>query len=287
MNSFRFRARNGLRPFNTYTLNPSSILSRGLVRVYPHQGELVKLGFVPTPGTMVWRVSGLPPVFPCPDLGGTAIGSPASLGYNVDTVDDIVGITGSNGTFSTWMYPFLDFSNNGFDQYFAGQNGGTTNGFEIRRYVDGNYYCGFFNSSPYRVVVTVTASNWRQYEWQLLTITWVDGVGSILYHNGVQIGSQAGLVLGTPPSTLGIGANDGGATAPSFQGSQTNICIWNRALSPQEVYALYAMPTRFSMYNYPQSPLNWAVGSAPVTSRRILPIQVTKIPNHQDRNLFE
>ncbi|KKU74066.1 MAG: hypothetical protein UX99_C0023G0003 [Candidatus Amesbacteria bacterium GW2011_GWB1_47_26] len=177
----------------------------------------------------------------CPSTTGP---DPASAkfgnGGNFDGSNDYIDISTSfsvpslEGTSSVWVYPT---SATGYDILSAGV---TTNDFRLSPV---NNLYGFFISSEYRVsYATDPALN----TWTLVTLTWDQKAGSILYFNGERVASNS-----SPPPTfnqtgLKIGSNTAGGEV--ITGKEDEVRFYNRALSPAEVSALY---------NWAPGPVGW------------------------------
>jgi hypothetical protein len=78
--------------------------------------------------------------------------------------------------------------------------------------------------------------------WYFIVAT-ISGTSKKLYINGVLDNSGTGSAIGANGVELTIGAkkNSGGAYFEPFNGSMDEVRIYNRALTPSEVWQLYIM----------------------------------------------
>jgi uncharacterized membrane protein YgcG len=114
------------------------------------------------------------------------------------------------------------------------------------------------------VVATPTLSNNR---WYHLTVTYngVAGVtGREIYLDGVkQSATHTGnsAVLAVDNNTLNLGGFSGTSSTYMFSGSIANFRLFNRALTSDEIYQLYAYQKEYFGHRYQQhDPQGWAFG---------------------------
>lgn len=161
--------------------------------------------------------------------------------------------TGQNITVSVWMYASIlgtirrglvanSYNYSGRNGWFLCTAGGSTNN-------------TFFFSVGQDVAVRVAAANTLAINtWYNLTATCVNGGEMILlYRNGEPIQSYAGSTLSAGTITytrpqFNIGYRDIGGTTDPFTGNISNVMIYTKALSPDEVRQNYeATKGRFGL----------------------------------------
>lgn len=158
------------------------------------------------------------------------------------------GISFSSGTIAWSLYPTFAF-NDGVQHFIWGEatNPISTPEFTCQKYSDNNWYVGWNNATgDFRVILAASSSNLTQNTWQHYAFTWGAG-GSILYRNGLVIGTK-----GTVPTTTAPGNSFGWLCAKATtligcsSGSQIGYgLIWLRAITQKEVFAIYKNPYSF------------------------------------------
>lgn len=255
------------RPGGSVVLNRASAQADGLVRLWPLNGDRRQLVGEMSVTTPTFGGSGAAKFRPV-SLGGLAF-DPSVASGAFDTGDQIQNLCpSSSGTIAVWIFPLRAF-NNGADEFILSQNGGTTNGLELRRYGPfTQWFGGFYNGSDMRAQPTATAANWLQNMWQLITLTWVTGATAILYNNGLDLGNHSvTLTAGSPTGNLAIAGSAPADTTTNFSGYIAHTAIWNRALNPAQVWQLYDPATRWDLYWTPSSRVFFNLGgAAPATA---------------------
>jgi hypothetical protein len=152
---------------------------------------------------------------------------------------------GANGAGSYALRFMPGFSpTDSASHFMAGAaNVGETIELVFRKYSDNNIYAGWFNGTESRVALAATAANMTQNVWQDYVLTWSQS-GSILYRNGVSIGSTVTAAknadISIAWSWLAELNQIGGS---SIAGSKIEWgYLWSRALTPAEVQRLYVNP---------------------------------------------
>jgi len=115
--------------------------------------------------------------------------------------------------------------------------GGANFGAQV--YADNSWYVGWEVTAGQRVILTASATNWVQNEWNHYVFTW-GATGSVLYHQGASIGSN-----GTSPTVNDIAADFTLGRYP-YTGSlplggfvDDYRLYLGRALSAGQAYSLY------------------------------------------------
>ena len=145
-------------------------------------------------------------------------------------------------SFSLWFKPNSLTAGSGDALFYVGATSGSS-----------NYKCELFMESD-RINYTFGGNNFQAYptiengKWYHITVTY-NGVGGQsgreIYLNNVKLNathSANGGALNLPNGTLEIGryTPDGSATTSAFDGSIANFRLFNRVLTPDEIYQLYA-----------------------------------------------
>lgn len=148
-----------------------------------------------------------------------------------------------NTTVSSWIYPFRGATTieRGF-LWSVAKSGLPTFDFQI--FTDNNIYVGWFASgNDRRIVVSKTSAGWTQNQWQLFTFVSSPSFGSLLYRNGIQVGSNsnANFVAGFTTETFQIGSNTVVSASSAFFGRIAETTIHNRALTTSEIATIYRL----------------------------------------------
>lgn len=137
----------------------------------------------------------------------------------------------TEGTICMWEYSNIPFNSGTADQLI-----GATTFSEIQwlKFTDGNLYFGSFNNGG-RIILTASAANWPFHQWTQYCETYsISGSLMVLYINGVQVGSTNSFIDATGgPLWIGHGVEG------YHNGMLSDFRIYNRALSAQEIRALY------------------------------------------------
>lgn len=218
----------------------SQPFARGLVGYWPLTERAgtprdVVSGTLATLNGMVWGAG----------KSGAALHCPGAGAYLVTNV--LGSFAPAQG--SVWWRMMPGFAwNDGAEHYFWGSinTGMATPEFSAQKYSDNNWYVGWSTGADYRVTLAASAANLTQGVPQDYVFTW-GAAGSVLYRNGVVIGS-----MGTAPSPSPTGnsfawATEHGSSAEATANLGTGSTVeWggvhNRALSAAEVRALYVAP---------------------------------------------
>ena len=160
-----------------------------------------------------------------------------------DSFDTGLRLNSSSGTVVFRVYPTAAYNSATIEMLWGTAKSDYTAEFSCQKYSDGNLYFGWYSGGvDGRVIVVASSGNWTQNQWQTYALAWASG-GSVLYRNGVQIGSTA-----TAPAIAAIPANiallnRGGAGVALTSGTKiSDWMVYNRVLSAGEVAALYAQP---------------------------------------------
>lgn len=141
----------------------------------------------------------------------------------------------TTGTFAAWLRPTRAW-NSGISE--TPWRFGAGNVFDFTKFADNKLYAGFLNGgTDYRANVTAL-SNWLPYAWQHFAVTWTSGGATTLYRNGAAIGSTADTNSTLVAGTLRVGSSD--TQTLGFSGMIDDVRIYSRALSADDVAALYA-----------------------------------------------
>lgn len=138
-------------------------------------------------------------------------------------------IPSQTGTVSAWVYPVETGGS-----YDILSSGTSSNDF---RFAPVNNVYGFYISSEYRVsYATDPVAN----AWTMVTLTWDQTNGSILYFNGKQVASNSNPPPAYTQTGLKIASNpDGGGDY--LEGRVDDVRAYNRALSSEDVAKLYQL----------------------------------------------
>lgn len=165
---------------------------------------------------------------------GTFVGSPiwvagkygGGLQGNNSGFNAAFNFAPTNFTVAFWIYPqVLSNWNNGI-----GTNGGYWNGFTICTSAAGEVYVGTDIGTR---IGPVSNGIYVVNQWIHIVFTYNAGVGT-LYKNGVVIASKSGM---TAPATWN---NFGYSSTYPLQAILDEVCIYSRALSQDDVTALYS-----------------------------------------------
>lgn len=140
------------------------------------------------------------------------------------TIPNSTQIPSQNGSLSAWVYPIE--AGGGYD--IAG-GGAAANDFRIS---PANNLYGFYIGGEYRVSYSTDPT---QNTWTLVTLTWDQTNGSILYYDGAIVASNS-----TPPPAFNqTGFQLGAFSSSDLQGRLDDVRLYDRALSAEEVAKLY------------------------------------------------
>ena len=164
-------------------------------------------------------------------------------GSTSNIATSLTNLNFSSGTISWWMKPAAAYNTSALRGIWGQMtSGNTTPEFSCQVFVDNNWYCGWNGASDTRVTFSAAAVNYPLNTWAFYTLVWT-GSGTTLYQNGVSIGTN-----GTAPAVSNIAnafvlGRQGSAAGNFFPGAIDDFRIYNRALSPTEVQALYHLGT--------------------------------------------
>jgi hypothetical protein len=157
-----------------------------------------------------------------------------------DSVDDYIDTAFSPSTLAPsqmtaclWAKPLRAFNSSQGDWLMHTAAGSSF--FQMGHHTDNQLYFGFGNG---RVIVSASATNWVQNQWQYYCMTW-DGLTVTALRNGSVIGTPTARTVNSSNTELRFGIQ--ALAAVHFSGSLDDVRIYNRALSPDEVKALYNM----------------------------------------------
>lgn len=155
-------------------------------------------------------------------------------------------------------------TNGAISKGWGANSGGNIPELAFTKWSDNNCYIGWITLGNDARIVIAASSVITQAVWQFFVLTW-NATGSILYRNGVQIGSHSGgPSVQTLPNNFGwMGTAGDGAHAGMPTGSLWDYgAMWNRALSATEVSQLSAEP-----YSLVATPPWWRrLASPPATT---------------------
>jgi len=144
----------------------------------------------------------------------------------------------TTGTVAFWCRPARAY-NSGVSEVLFNHGGSTV--LHAQHWTDNHLYIGFLNGTDYRVNVTLSAATWAQNTWQHYALTWVANGNTSFYRNSSAVGSPVGSTNSTLiAGTLRVGSND--VQAAGFSGTIDDVRIYSRALSADDVAALYQYP---------------------------------------------
>ena len=230
---------------NATTAKPRGPLFAGLTDFFTCQGRLNSRA-----GRHLVEQSSLTPLVSFP-FGGVALQTDATHYLKATPPPHLTGTnSASQATIAAWSYRSGSGANNGVGVWTTGD---AAHRFGFNHFTDNNVYyiaCNGNTGSYFNHINLTTLTGWHHY------VVVFDGSQSSdagrlkLYVDGVE---RAGILNNTIPTSLGstqyfgVGVTDaaGDVLVP---GIYADAGIWNRALSPSEVFALYAAPTRWSAY---------------------------------------
>ncbi|PIO00515.1 hypothetical protein COT72_00365, partial [archaeon CG10_big_fil_rev_8_21_14_0_10_43_11] len=165
------------------------------------------------------------------------IGSAFTFDGSSDYISTGITTTPSAFTLSAWAYP--DVTDGTLATLASKFSSGPYNGFFLR-HVNGVMYAAVYNAgTSYSSITSVSATTWAH--WAMT----FDGSTIRLYKNGALADNDAGT-LGSTSAAFVIGANYAGSSE-RFDGIIDEVYLYNRALTAEEVNALYAQ-TDFVRY---------------------------------------
>ena len=160
-----------------------------------------------------------------------------------DYFDTGLRVNSSSGTVVFRVYLTAAYNSATVDMLWGATKTDYTAELSCQKYSDGNLYFGWTNGGvDYRVALAASAGNWTQNQWQTYALAWSSS-GSVLYRNGLQIGSTATApVVAAIPANIAL-LNSGGVGSPLTSGTKiSDWMVYNRVLSAGEVASLYAQP---------------------------------------------
>lgn len=156
------------------------------------------------------------------------------------TTDTLIGGTTAiptTGTLAYWFYPTWAW-NDGVDHYLWSVINSTTLLFEMRKFSDNNFYCGWYNSGAEHRVSTA-ASGLSTNAWNHLLMTWDDTANEVkLYLAGSQIGSTMATLTTFATTGEKHFGNINDASPRDCRGRLAECGLWNRVLGAAEIAAL-------------------------------------------------
>jgi hypothetical protein len=229
------------RPAGPITLNLDSPQRHGLVGWWPLAGDLTdcsgRQAHLVRTGTLGWSAR---------DLGMTVPTSSASDYATVSGPTFLAAVDTSPFSLMLWAW-FPSFPPGG--QFFSIGNGSAG--------INLNYTGGTMAwlRASNGVDVVRQATSYTDFAWRHIVATW-DGTTARIYHNGLADGSATSPTVDSGAGTrvgLLTNANAGFPQGPSGGAYVCDARLWNRALPPGEVWALYDPQTRWDLYWQPST----------------------------------
>lgn len=147
-----------------------------------------------------------------------------------------------NGTI-IWDCTNTGSYNDGNISVFWGQSAGGGNPeISAQKFLDGNLYVGWYNSSEYRVTTAANPSNYPTNIPTRYAFTWIHGGLSKLYVNGNLIASNSGstnTVNITSQFNIGKQGLFSGSSSTTLNGTYGETRIYNIALDSNAIYRDY------------------------------------------------
>lgn len=165
-----------------------------------------------------------------------------------DGIDDYCSLSASllsnrtNGSVLWWAKPSRNW-NSGIAERMWGQSQASATGPDLSMLhfdSDNKIYVGWWNSGDDdRVSIAANSTNYGANTWHHYALTWVSGGDTKFYHNGTLVETKPG---GTSPGSMAQAARLGHspiAAAGFYHGAIDQWCVWNRALSIDEINIVY------------------------------------------------
>ena len=209
---------------------PSYVPASGLVAWYALNNSAVDAGPNGLNGTAYGSMSAV-------DRNGVS-GGASAFSYSYDMVpSNPLFNTGAGLTVTAWV----QLSDASANQKIIGRTNGSFNSGFILGVENGQLHPEVWNSAG--VAYAFSAGNIPSNTWTHVAITWATNGNLIAYVNGVStVSASAGaLPIGTNSEPLIIGGSPW-STSPLYfpvGGNLDDIGIWNRALTPAEMLAVY------------------------------------------------
>jgi hypothetical protein len=256
------RAARSYRPVNPTQINWASPHARGLVRLYPLAGDHRQL--VPTRQTATPTFDSSAAFRGAAVIGGLAYDPSGDLNADFSTGEPIQTILPVwVGTIVWWHFPTFS-PGSGVQAAMWGQHGFTSPEFSAQHYVDNNLYIGGTDTGETRITVAASAANLLQNAWNCYIYTF-DGASSVLYANGISIGSSSGQSIFTGTGSLAFGnygrVGERGANQ-SYQGLMAHAAIYSRKFTDADAWAAWDPATRWDVYAMPSSRVFFDIGAA-------------------------
>jgi hypothetical protein len=154
-------------------------------------------------------------------------------------------ITAVGFTMACWYNPVSVSSTR--DLISIANSGNTTDYFNLQQNSTGAVRVRSADSTTQSSAVTATTATANT--WQLAVGVIAATNSRTAYLNGTGKGTSSTSRSTTGVNRIGIGANVGSTPASFFGGNISNVCIWDRVLSDEEIYLLYNPATRWCLYD--------------------------------------
>jgi len=154
----------------------------------------------------------------------------------------------------------------GFNKDFGGNPDGN-NQIAILKWSNNSLYAGwYYNTTEYRIVIADGNFSLPQNQWNHLVLTWNDTTNmTYLYINGVQVGSNNSLIIGSIGSHASILNYPSAVASYGWDGEVNDFLVYNKALTPTEVQLLHISP-----YAMLEQPVIWVGVAAEEEGRTTL-----------------
>lgn len=180
--------------------------------------------------------------------GGPRRTADGGLVYNGSTdyhsAGNLTGLLSTEGTFSVWVRRRLASPINGGqggDTGFVHVGSDSAGQGSVYPWTDGIAYLGILRSL--RIDGIALSSSVDRTRWHLFTVTSKPGAnGWVLYQNHLTISTQTGDATVTLPSILQLGRTAASGFTSYYDGQLRDARLYRRALSQQEVAAIYKNP---------------------------------------------
>lgn len=222
-------------PVGVYRLNRNCDLARGLVFWLPGNTLIDALRH------LALTASGGPTQV-ATDQGRAVNFVTASSQYLVTASSPITAV---GFTMACWYNPVS--VTNTRDLISIANSGNTTDYFNLQQNSTGAVRVRSADSTTQSSAVTATTATANT--WQLAVGVIAATNSRTAYLNGTGKGTSSTSRSTTGVNRIGIGANVGSTPASFFSGNISNVCIWDRVLSDEEIYLLYNPATRWCLYD--------------------------------------